>query len=246
MTIEYKHNSLLFLLLLFNFHSLRLSAVGHGVSVAPKSQKQRPSYQQGKVRKERSSDEIGTFIVHLHPTYTHQQFEDHAHEMYRRKLFLYDQSRNTEHGNITRVDTLRDTNFERQLVIKQRFKRLLHAIVIHGFTRNELMSMREVRRVVRDSKKRILRTHIGERHTLESGFTPPTWGQDRIDQMTLPLNGRFEPEYDGRGTDIYVVDTGIDTNHIEFQNGPGFPNREVKNIWDAYAESEHEQTNPGG
>lgn len=46
------------------------------------------------------------------------------------------------------------------------------------------------------------------------------WGLDRIDQITLPLDGQFRYNRDGGQIDICVVDSGILANHVEF----GFAN----------------------
>jgi subtilisin family serine protease len=43
-----------------------------------------------------------------------------------------------------------------------------------------------------------------------------TWGIDRIDQRTLPLNGTYAWEGDGSGVTAYIIDTGIRTSHVEF------------------------------
>jgi subtilisin family serine protease len=44
----------------------------------------------------------------------------------------------------------------------------------------------------------------------------PTWGLDRIDQRSLPLDGSYTYDGDGTGTTAYVIDTGIRTTHAEF------------------------------
>jgi subtilisin family serine protease len=43
-----------------------------------------------------------------------------------------------------------------------------------------------------------------------------TWGLDRIDQRSLPLNLSYVYGRNGSGVRVYVVDTGLQTNHPEF------------------------------
>ena len=43
-----------------------------------------------------------------------------------------------------------------------------------------------------------------------------TWGLDRIDQFTKTGDGNYNYSYDGTGVDIYVIDSGIRTDHTEF------------------------------
>ena len=59
-----------------------------------------------------------------------------------------------------------------------------------------------------------------------------SWGLDRIDQRNLPLDGVYSPDFNGTGVNVFIVDSGIDTQHKEFQPVKGKPRRTVENIFD--------------
>ncbi|WP_295820420.1 S8 family peptidase [uncultured Deinococcus sp.] len=43
-----------------------------------------------------------------------------------------------------------------------------------------------------------------------------TWGLDRIDQRTLPLDGNYTYTSTASGVKVYIIDTGINTSHTNF------------------------------
>lgn len=49
-----------------------------------------------------------------------------------------------------------------------------------------------------------------------------TWGLDRIDQRSLPLNSSYTyPDQGGQGVHVYVIDTGLNATHTEFAGRVG-------------------------
>ncbi|WP_405852039.1 S8 family peptidase [Streptomyces sp. NBC_00090] len=47
--------------------------------------------------------------------------------------------------------------------------------------------------------------------------SPPSWGLDRVDQKTLPLNQSYSyPDSAGQGVTAYIIDTGVRISHSDF------------------------------
>lgn len=59
-----------------------------------------------------------------------------------------------------------------------------------------------------------------------------SWGLDRIDDRVLPLDGTYGWNEDGAGVDVYILDTGIRSSHVEFAGRVDTSNAFTAFAWD--------------
>lgn len=87
------------------------------------------------------------------------------------------------------------------LNVHHRYSKLLHGLTVSGVELEHIVSHPGVLRADKDSLK----------HKMAY-----SWGVDRINQKDLPLDFNTTTAYHGEGIDVYVLDTGLDTTHVEF------------------------------
>ncbi len=49
------------------------------------------------------------------------------------------------------------------------------------------------------------------------------WHLDRLDQISSTLDNKYQPIGDGTGVDVYILDTGINYDHEEFESRAKYP-----------------------
>ncbi|MGH8883007.1 MAG: S8 family peptidase, partial [Stackebrandtia sp.] len=84
---------------------------------------------------------------------------------------------------------------------------------LHGYSAT--MSERQAKRLAADPAV----AYVEQDQTfslLTDQVNPPSWGLDRVDQRTLPLNRVYTYTPTGAGVTVYIIDTGIRTTHTTF------------------------------
>jgi aqualysin 1 len=72
---------------------------------------------------------------------------------------------------------------------------------------------------------------------------PTNWGLDRMDRFdqktkthanAYPFDGKYHYAYDGAGVEVFLLDTGVRSTHLELIGSPGIPSRVICGF-DAFA-----------
>ncbi len=147
------------------------------------------------------------------------QDEIFQHESLSAKAPLFDQSVGAKFidnnyivvfkGNVNNVDGEVD-DISKKLNIKAKF-RYKHAI--KGFA--GLLPL-EVVEALRNDPRVAYIEQDQEMHFVATQANPPSWGLDRIDQRSLPLDASYTYNQTGAGVDAYIIDCGILLTHNDF------------------------------
>lgn len=107
-------------------------------------------------------------------------------------------------------------------------------------TADEMARRPEVAFVQQDGRKSV--------GPISAPETEVVWGLDRSDQRDLPLDGVYDPGATGEGVHVYVLDTGIDSSHEEFEGrlGEGFTSHPFGGTEDDHGHGTHVAGTIGG
>src|SRR5262249_53248712 len=88
-----------------------------------------------------------------------------------------------------------------------------YATVRDGFAAN--MTDADARSLANDPEVKYVERN-GIKHTSDVQSNA-TWGIDRVDQVSLPLDQKYSYTLTGQGVNAVVIDTGVDARHPDFE-----------------------------
>jgi len=89
----------------------------------------------------------------------------------------------------------------------------VYGTALHGFA--AAMTATQARRLAAHPAVEYVAQDLRVRAS-EEQWNPPSWGQDRVDQGNLPMDGRYVFDTRASNVHVYVIDTGIRTSHSDF------------------------------
>jgi subtilisin family serine protease len=128
----------------------------------------------------------------------------------------FEQSAKLTHRNYHNRESSISSNIKEFRVLHS-YEHALNAIVVEGLLKSDLISMNGVEQVHNNGRKYL---------------TSISWGIDRLDQLATSASNSYSPHYFGTGVDVYIIDSGIDSNHSEFL--PNGFSRNVSNIFNSF------------
>jgi len=89
----------------------------------------------------------------------------------------------------------------------------LYKAALKGFA---IQNISEAAAAAIASDPRVERVEADQVMTAIATQSGATWGIDRIDQRLLPLDQSYTDNTDGSGVTVYIIDTGIRFDHVDF------------------------------
>ncbi|MEM7535179.1 MAG: S8 family serine peptidase [Chloroflexota bacterium] len=81
---------------------------------------------------------------------------------------------------------------------------------------SQIAAMPDVEEVIEDTEIELVSSVMASSISPNATQPSATWGLDRVDQRSLPLNSSYSYNNDASDVHVYVIDTGIRTQHEEF------------------------------
>src|SRR5438552_9513701 len=115
----------------------------------------------------------------------------------------------TLHDDVTDVDGVaRSLSGLHKGALKHLYKAALKGFAVQNISEAAAAA------IANDS--RVLRVEADQVMTAITTQSPATWGIDRIDQNAPTLDNSYTYNNDGSNVTVYIIDTGINFNHVDF------------------------------
>lgn len=76
--------------------------------------------------------------------------------------------------------------------------------------------------------------NISEQSNTQSTNSVLSWGLDRIDQLQMPLDDSYQPQYTGEGVTVYIMDSGVQVDHPDLVGRVAYTKDTYNNTDDAF------------